>query len=349
MSTDDRDTESSNPSKSFKVGEFDRLSGFFTPVWESKRRLRSESRPPSSSPGVPSSARSADKNGRPSTPPSPPPSRRTGGAVSSSGGASISGPSTPPLAVPASPAESAPGASPSPLPPAVAPTTQRDGEACAVAHPAATRPITPASANTLAQTNEPSASSSAAAEAPELPAADTAMAQVGADAHVAAALAAAAAVTVRPVIPMPSTPGRLPPRPKPPSAPSAASDALKQASPHLESGDSLDREPALRAPAAAVPRRGPSPEVQRSARVTAAATSLHERLKTKVPIDSVDTFARHRETESEREALQAAAARAALMPSDPYPGHVLRTLRRTIHLSTPLPDDVRQMIEKYRH
>jgi hypothetical protein len=179
-----------------------------------------------------------------------------------------------------------------------------------------------------------------------LPATDA----VGADARVAAALAAAAAVTVRPVIPMPSTPGRVPPRPKAPSAPpSAASAALKQAGPDLEPGEFIDREPAFRAPAAAPPRRGPSPEVQRSTRVTAAATSLHERLKTKVPIDSVDTFARHRETESEREAFQAAAARAALLPSDPYPGHVLRTLRRTIHLSTPLPDDVRRMLEKYRH
>lgn len=51
MSRDDSDIESTNPSKNFKVGDFDRLSGFFTPVWESKRRIRSESPIPSSSPG----------------------------------------------------------------------------------------------------------------------------------------------------------------------------------------------------------------------------------------------------------------------------------------------------------
>jgi hypothetical protein len=353
MSTDDRDTESSNPSKSFKVGEVDRLSGFFTPVWESKRRLRSESRPPSSSSGVPSSARGADKNSRPSTPPSAPPSRRKGGAASS-GSASTLSPSTAALA--ASPAESAPSASPSPPePPAVAPPTQREDGGGAVAYPTATRPVAPASAKALAPTNDASTSSSAApaaAEGPELSAADAAEGRIAAGAQLAAALAAAAAVTVRPVIPMPSTPGRLPPRPKAPSTPppGAASASPKQAGgPDLEPGELVHREPALLQPAAAVPRLGSGPEVQRSARVTAAATSLHDRLKSKVPIDSVDTFARHRETESEREALQAAAARAALTPSDPYPGHVLRTLRRTIHLSTPLPDDVRQMLEKYRH
>jgi hypothetical protein len=222
-----------------------------------------------------------------------------------------------------------------------------------VAHPAATRSVTPASAKAFAQTNDPSTSSAAspaAVEGPELPVAEAAEGRIGAGERVAAALAAAAAVTVRPVIPMPSTPGRPPQRPKPPSTPpSATSAALQAGTPDLEPAELVHHEPAFRQPAAAVPRRGSSPEVQRSARVTAAATSLHDRLKTKVPIDSVDTFARHRETESEREALQAAAARAALTPSDPYPGHVLRTLRRTIHLSTPLPEDVRQMLEKYRY
>jgi hypothetical protein len=75
---------------------------------------------------------------------------------------------------------------------------------------------------------------------------------------------------------------------------------------------------------------------------------LREKFERKVPTDSVDTFPRHRETESDREALQAAAARGATS-ADPYPSHVLRTLRRTIHLSTPLPDGVRQMLEKYRY
>jgi len=67
------------------------------------------------------------------------------------------------------------------------------------------------------------------------------------------------------------------------------------------------------------------------------------------PVDSVDTFARHRETESEREALQRAAARAAATPPEPYPSSLLRSLRRTLHLSTPLPDAIRAMLEKYRY
>jgi hypothetical protein len=88
---------------------------------------------------------------------------------------------------------------------------------------------------------------------------------------------------------------------------------------------------------------------QRSRHAAAAAAALHEKLERKLPTDSVETMARHRETESEREALQAAAARASATPADPYPSQVLRTLRRTIHLSTPLPDAVRQMVEKYRY
>ena len=46
-------------------------------------------------------------------------------------------------------------------------------------------------------------------------------------------------------------------------------------------------------------------------------------------------------------AIEGMCATAA--PVDPYPSHVLRLLRRTIHLSTPLPEAVRQMIDKYRH
>jgi hypothetical protein len=75
---------------------------------------------------------------------------------------------------------------------------------------------------------------------------------------------------------------------------------------------------------------------------------MHEKLK-RMQSESVDTFARHRETESDREALQAAAAYAAATPPEPYPSQTLRSLRRTFHLSTPLPQDVREMLEKYRY
>lgn len=253
MTTDDRDPESANPSKSFKVGEVDRLSGFFTPVWESKRRLRSESPVPATSAAAsaPSSARDAG-SGRP---------------------------------------RPEPAGSGSELPSVTA-----DGEA-----------------------------------APE-------------------ASAAAGAPTVRPAIPMPALPGRGVPRPKPLASASAiaAAKALQQAGPNLGPEAFLDQEPEFRvpiAPARAVAR----PELGRSLRAAAAATAVHDRLKAKLPVDSVETVAKHRETESDREALHAVAARATAAPVDPYPSHVLRLLRRTIHLSTPLPEAVRQMIDKYRH
>lgn len=166
----------------------------------------------------------------------------------------------------------------------------------------------------------------------------------------ARALAAAAAVTVRPVIPMPKTPGRVPQRSKPASStPPAPDEAPQRAGDPLGPDAYVEREPDLRSPPPAA--RVPVPAaLQRSAR-TAAATGLQDRfVKARSQTDSADTFARHRETESEREAAVAAAARAAAAaPADPYPSHVLRSLRRTIHLSTPLPDAVRQMIEKYRY
>jgi hypothetical protein len=193
-------------------------------------------------------------------------------------------------------------------------------------------------------TNGDAAAPPAAAEAaaPEAPIA-------GQD-RVAAAFAAAAAVTVRPVIPMPLTPPVRPAsraKSTPVPAPSAAALALKNAGPNLPAEAFLDREPEFRQSSSPPPAR---PEVDpRAVRAAKAATSLHEQLKGKLMTDSVDTFARHRETESEREALQAAAERAAKQPADPYPSHVLRTLRRTIHLSSALPEAVRQMLEKYRY
>ncbi len=413
MATDDRDSDSANPSKSFKVGEFDRLSGFFTPVWESKRRLRAESPIPSSSAAAsaPSSARGADKApaSRPSSPPpsaprrsSPPPAptRRpsspppaaTSAAVeqrpSSAPPAPAQRPSSPPPArrssappaatatAPAQPSSSPPpapeavvknplasnarAASPprasspprarakAPAPPAspaaadVERTPLIEGEVAAAQQPAplgAPSPGDEGAAATLAP-----AGRSLAGASSSLPA----KASVGhtddpseGDARVAAALHAAAAVTVRPVIPMPTTPVRPAARTKTPSSspsPAAVASSPAPAQPGREA--SRERQPELRAPE----RRGSE---LRAARV--AATAQHDKLRAKLASDSVDTFARHRETESEREALQAAAARAAATPADPYSSQLLRQLRRTIHLSTPLPEPVRQMLEKYRY
>jgi hypothetical protein len=353
MTNDDRDTESGNPSKSFEVGEFDRLSGFFTPVWESKRRLRSESPIPSSgaAASAPSSARgpSSDKaaGSRPSIPP-PAPSRRSTPPPAKVDGAHSARPSRPPPA----PSSKTPG------PDVEAPTPESSGatsvasEPALAAAPAAATPIAPPAARALDPSaadvvaSDASAGEAAAADADAAGGAD---ADAAPDPRVAAAFAAAAAVTMRPVIPMPQTPGRAPQRSKPPSsAPPGPDEAPQRAGAPLGPDAYIDREPDLRSPPPAA--RAPiPPALQRSAR--GAATGLQDRFgKGRPQTDSADTFARHRETESEREAAVAAAARAAAAaPADPYPSHVLRSLRRTIHLSTPLPDAVRQMIEKYRY
>ena len=139
---------------------------------------------------------------------------------------------------------------------------------------------------------------------------------------------------------MPQNPGRTTPRAKSSSAPPAA-----------EQRPAPPREPELRTapPTSAPPARASWPAAdQRAVRAAGAAVVLHDKLRSK-GVDSVDTLARHRETESEREALQRAAVRAAATPPDPYPLHLLRTLRRTLHLSMPLPESVRAMIDKYRY
>ena len=401
MSTDDRDdVESENPAKSFKVGEVDRLSGFFTPVWESKRRLRADSPVPPSSAAAsaPNSSRNAasEKSTPPpapvavtraSVPPpapsntpapkpapartsSPPPAPRASKPAPAhppratkplgKGGAAAKRAETraaeksaaelaaTPLVPPA--AEAAPGETRAPNPPSLAElaaATAAMKVSGATLRGVATPlpPAAPAPGTNGDTTTPPASSAAPESAAPEAPGA--------APDRVAAAFAAAAAVTVRPVIPMPLTPPVRPAsraKPTPVPAPSAAALALKNAGTNLPVDAFLDREPEFRPSS---PGTSPPParaEVDpRALRAAKAATSLHEQLKGKLMTDSVDTFARHRETESEREALQAAAERAAKQPADPYPSHVLRTLRRTIHLSSALPEAVRQMLEKYRY
>lgn len=288
MTTDDRDVEPSNPSKSFKVGEFDRLSGFFTPVWESKRKIRSESPVPSSNTaaGAPSSVKA-----------------------------------------PASSKSSRPGSGP----------ISTAGEARANTSPAG-----PPSAE-ASQEAEPTQQ----AVANQAPAVD---ASPAAGAHLSPGTPG---VAVRPVIPMPITsPYLAAARAKRASKPpSAASVALEQAGPNLGPEAYLDQEPEFRPPLAspAAPAREERGDIHlRSLRASAAATAVHDKLKAKLQTDSADTNARHRETDSDREAVRALEARAVALSSEPYPLHLLRRLRRTIHLSMPLPESVRSLLGKYR-
>lgn len=358
MTSDDRDDIEPHSPSSFKVGEADRLSGFFTPVWESKRRLRAESPIPASSAAAsaPSSARGADSD-----------------AVVDSAVAAER-----PSAAPTAPAPRGPfvAATPPRAPrpalgkqPSASPTAPRLTPAAAVpAGGSSAKPMAAASAAKKAAASTPSLSPERPAKAPSEPAATLGRkperpSRVPQPANAAAAPSVApesepgsardgsgqAGVTVRPVIPMPQNPGRTTPRGKAPSVPPAAGASTPQRAPAIE--PSLPREPELRAapPTSAPPARASWPGTeQRSALAAGVAAVLHDKLRGKA-VDSVDTLARHRETESEREALQRAAARAAATPPDPYPSHLLRTLRRTLHLSMTLPESVRAMIEKYRY
>jgi hypothetical protein len=85
----------------------------------------------------------------------------------------------------------------------------------------------------------------------------------------------------------------------------------------------------------------------RSLRATAAATAVHEQLKNKLQAEATETAARYRETDSDREAWRAVAAATLAKNEDPYPLQLLRRLRRTIHLSAPLPESIRSVLSKY--
>jgi hypothetical protein len=134
-------------------------------------------------------------------------------------------------------------------------------------------------------------------------------------------------------------------------SPSAASVALEQAGPNLGPEAYLDQEPEFR-PALASPAPAPREERgdihARSLRASVAATAVHDKLKAKLQLDSADTHARHRETDSDREAVQALQDRSVALSTEPYPLHLLRRLRRTIHVSMPLPESVRSLLAKYR-
>jgi hypothetical protein len=296
MTTDDRDIEPSNPSKSFKVGEFDRLSGFFTPVWESKRKIRSESPVPSSmtGQGAPVSVKgpASSKTSKPASAPIPT-------LAKAPANANPSGP----------PSEAA-----SEEPPSDKPTSGK------------------AEPTQKAVANAAPAVAAATTGAPPSP--------------------RAPGINVRPVIPMPLTsPHLVAARAKRATKPpSAASIALEQAGPNLGPEAYLDQEPEFR-PALASPAPAPRERGDihvRSLRASAAATAAHDKLKAKVQLDSADTHARHRETDSDREAVQALEARTVALSTEPYPLHLLRRLRRTIHVSMPLPESVRSLLAKYR-
>lgn len=324
MSTDDRDIESSNPSKNFKVGDFDQRSGFFTPVWESKRRIRSEPPAPPSSKGASSQAGSSQA--APSQPASSPAgdaaeaSARDASATSkgskgaprprSSGGdkskRSAAARSTP---APPSTSEGAAAAGSVLLPPAVAavfdPSVQLEGEATSSAHVEA--PASAEGSSGLAPASSP------ASQLAEQPAGSEASAR-----------------------------------------PSAAARALRDAGPDLPPAAFLDAEPEFRAPRPSAARDslgqgGPeertdrSPAHHRSLRATSAAARVHDQLKAKLQAEAAELDeGRYDQAPDSEPILQAQE-----QEYDPYPQSLLRRLRRTIRLSAPVPDRIRSLISKF--
>jgi len=336
MSTDDRDIESSNPSKNFKVGEFDQRSGFFTPVWESKRRIRSEPPPPSSRSAADSAGSSPSKPG--SLPPGSanvPPTRAAAGAASpesSSANADATGaqlqrrsgagvprpraaserpraPSERPRSASGRPASTKPGAGAAKAAESAATASQHDTAAAVV--------LPPAVAAVFNAAPEP------AAAAPD---ADTA-AQRSLDRSLDTGQRGSAGKT-----------------------PSAAARALQSAGPDLPPAAFLDEEPDFRPPLVpSVPRpaRAERPaQQQRALRASAAATRVHEQLKAKLQAEAAEIAESRYELEPEtnRTPLQDLELQGE---PEPFPLSSLRHLRRTLRLSTPVPESIRSSFSKY--
>src|SRR6185503_17201008 len=100
-------------------------------------------------------------------------------------------------------------------------------------------------------------------------------------------------------------------------------------------------------PRADVPRpaRTDRPAAQYFAqRASAAAARVHEQLKAKFHAEAAELDERRFDLapETNRDLLTTDSAE-----DDPYPLSLMRRLRRTIRLSTPVPDSVRSLLSKY--
>jgi hypothetical protein len=131
-------------------------------------------------------------------------------------------------------------------------------------------------------------------------------------------------------------------------APSAATRALRDAGPDLPPAAFLDEEPDFRSPRPAVPRPARadrSPLQYRSLRATSAATRVHEQLKAKLQAEAAEIDESRYDLDPETHPNPLQALESA--DQDPYPLSLMRRLRRTIRLATPVPDPVRSLISKY--
>jgi hypothetical protein len=117
----------------------------------------------------------------------------------------------------------------------------------------------------------------------------------------------------------------------------ASVDVFDQTGPELPPEAFFDATPEFRVPELPV-KTAEHTTQSRSLKASAAATRVHDQLKARFRSDddrdAHDTF-------TDLKAMPAAS-------TDPLSVHVLRQFRRTIRLSTPLPEPVRSMIVRAR-
>jgi hypothetical protein len=127
--------------------------------------------------------------------------------------------------------------------------------------------------------------------------------------------------------------------------PSPAAVAFKNAGPELAPRAFLDPEPDFRSPPRAT-WTDRSALSERSQRAAIAAARVHEQLKAKLQAEAAELAEGRydRDPETDRTPLDTAALSSE---SEPYPLSMLRHLRRTIPLSTPVSESIRAMIAKH--
>jgi len=132
--------------------------------------------------------------------------------------------------------------------------------------------------------------------------------------------------------------------------PSAAARALQSAGPDLPPAAFLDAEPDFRPPLVpSVPRppRAERPALQqRALRASAAATRIHEQLKAKLQAEAAEIAESRYELEPETNRTSLSDLELSGEP-EPFPLSSLRHLRRTLRLSTPVPESIRSRFSKY--
>jgi hypothetical protein len=130
---------------------------------------------------------------------------------------------------------------------------------------------------------------------------------------------------------------------------------LRDAGPNLPPAAFLDAEPEFRDRGAPDPLPRPgfsspeertdrSPIHQRSLRATSAAARVHEQLRAKLQAEAaeLDESRFDQTPDSQLPPLDSQEQENEL-----YPQSLMRRLRRTIRLSTPVPDPIRSLISKY--